>query len=31
MWDVVFVLLAIGFIAASIGLVHVFERLREPE
>jgi hypothetical protein len=28
MADVMFILLAVGFIAASIGLVHVFERLR---
>jgi hypothetical protein len=29
--DVVFLLLAIGFFAASIGLVYLFERLRESK
>jgi len=31
MADVVFIALAVGFIAASIGLVRVFERLREKK
>jgi hypothetical protein len=29
MSDVIFIVLASGFIAASIGLVYLFERLRE--
>jgi hypothetical protein len=29
MMDIIFVLLALGFFAASIGLVYLFERLRE--
>ena len=29
MSDVLYIALAVGFFAASIGLVHLFERLRE--
>jgi hypothetical protein len=29
MADVIFIVLAVGFIAASIGLVYLFESLRE--
>lgn len=31
MMDLVFVALAIGFFAASYGLVHLFERMREHQ
>jgi hypothetical protein len=31
MSDVIFLALTVGFLAASIGLVHLFERLRSPK
>jgi hypothetical protein len=31
MSDVIFLALTVGFFAASVGLVHLFERLRAPK
>lgn len=29
MWDVIFLAVSVAFFAATVGIVHLFERLRE--